>query len=120
MLGITFKAGTDDLRESPLVSLTEALIGKGLSIRIYDSNVSLARLTGANKEYIEREIPHLASLMVERLPDAVAHGDVVVVGNNAPEFDALPALIGPAQRVLDLFGIPALASLGSRYVGIAW
>jgi GDP-mannose 6-dehydrogenase len=121
MLGISFKAGTDDLRESPLVALAEALIGKGLAVRIYDSNVSLARLTGANKEYIEREIPHLASLLVEELPEAVAHGEVLLVGNNSPEFTDLPRLVGATeQRVIDLFGIPGLASLGDRYLGIAW
>jgi GDP-mannose 6-dehydrogenase len=121
MLGISFKAGTDDLRESPLVALTEALIGKGLAVRIYDRNVSLARLTGANKEYIEREIPHLASLMVEDLGEAVAHGEVLVVGNNAPEFTGLPGVIGPGQRVVDLFGVPGLAGIGGdRYTGVAW
>jgi GDP-mannose 6-dehydrogenase len=121
MLGITFKAGTDDLRESPLVALTEALLGKGLAVRIYDRNVSLARLTGANKEYIEREIPHLAELMVENLAEAATHGDVVVIGNNAEEFAELPARLGPTQRVVDLVGLPGLAGLGNdRYVGVAW
>lgn len=120
MLGITFKAGTDDLRESPLVTLAEALIGKGLDLRIYDSNVSLARLTGANKEYIEREIPHLASLMVEDLPAAVGHGEVLLVGNNSPEFAKIPEWMRPDQHLIDLFGITALESLGSRYRGIAW
>ena len=120
MLGITFKAGTDDLRESPLVTLTEALIGKGLDVRIYDSQVSLARLTGANKEYIEREIPHIASLLIDDLGEAVAHADVLVVGNNAPEFAALPGLVRSGQRVVDLFGIPELSTRGANYCGIAW
>jgi GDP-mannose 6-dehydrogenase len=120
MLGITFKAGTDDLRESPLVALTEALIGKGLEVRIFDSHVSLSRLTGANKEYIEREIPHLASLMVENLHDAIAHADVLVVGNNSPEFAQLPHVVRPGQRILDLFGIDALTALGPSYQGIVW
>lgn len=120
MLGITFKAGTDDLRESPLVTLAEALIGKGLDIRIYDDNVSLARLTGANKEYIEREIPHLASLMTEDLEAAVGHGDVLLIGNNSPEFADIGARLRPEQHVIDLFGIPALEALGAQYRGIAW
>jgi GDP-mannose 6-dehydrogenase len=120
MLGITFKAGTDDLRESPLVAVTEALIGKGLEVRIFDRHVSLSRLTGANKEYIEREIPHLASLMVENLQDAITHADVLVVGNNSPEFAQLPHLVRPGQRILDLFGIDALTVLGPSYQGIVW
>ena len=119
ILGITFKAGTDDLRESPLVTLAEALIGKGIDVRIYDSNVSLSRLTGANKEYVDREIPHLASLLVEDLAAAVSHAEVLVVGNNSSEFSRLPGLVG-RQRIIDLFGIPALAGLGTRYTGIAW
>ena len=120
MLGITFKAGTDDLRESPLVTLAEALIGKGLDVRIYDSQVSLARLTGANKEYIEREIPHIASLLVDDLGKAIAHADVLVIGNNAPEVASVPELIRRDQRVVDLFGVPALAIKAARYSGIAW
>ena len=120
MLGITFKAGTDDLRESPLVTLAEALIGKGLDVRIYDSQVSLARLTGANKEYIEREIPHIASLLVDDLGKAIAHADVLVIGNNAPEVASVPELIRRDQRVVDLFGVPALATKAARYSGIAW
>ena len=120
VLGITFKAGTDDLRESPLVSLTEALIGKGLDVRIYDSQVSLAKLTGANRDYIEREIPHIASLLTEDLREAVAHAEVVVVGNNAVEFETLPQLLRKGQRVVDLFGMPALAAAAATYEGVAW
>ena len=120
MLGITFKAGTDDLRESPLVALAEAFIGKGLEVRIYDSQVSLSRLTGANKDYIEREIPHLASIMTDSLDDAVSHGDVLLVGNNSPEFSTLPSLCREGQRVIDLYGIPALSALGAAYKGVTW
>jgi len=121
MLGLSFKAGTDDLRESPLVTLTETLIGKGFDIRIYDSNISLARLVGANREYIEREIPHISSLLVSDLREAVDHGDVLVVGNAAPEFSELPALCRPGQSVVDLVGLDGLDTVqGISYRGIAW
>src|SRR4029077_691416 len=90
LLGFSFKAGTDDLRESPMVILAEALLGKGLSLSIYDKNVSLARLVGANKEYIEEQIPHLSSLLRQNLKDVIDESDVIVVGNQSKEFaDAL-------------------------------
>jgi GDP-mannose 6-dehydrogenase len=120
VLGITFKAGTDDLRESPNVTLTEALIGKGLNVRIYDANVSLARLTGANKEYIEKEIPHLSSLLVDDLAAAVSGADVLIVGNTSPEFARLPALCSPSQIVVDLVRTPGLDAAGPHYHGITW
>jgi GDP-mannose 6-dehydrogenase len=121
MLGISFKAGTDDLRESPLVSVTEALIGKGLDVRIYDSEVSLARLVGANKEYIEREIPHIASLLKTDLTAVVDHAEVLVIGNAAPAFNDLPRHWRADQIVLDLAHLPALKSAGGvDYRGVAW
>jgi GDP-mannose 6-dehydrogenase len=121
MLGISFKAGTDDLRESPLVTVTEALIGKGLAVRIYDSEVSLARLVGANKEYIEREIPHISSLLVNDLAAVVAHGDVIVVGNRSPVFQALPQHLRAGQTVIDLAGVSGLDRVpGVEYRGITW
>jgi GDP-mannose 6-dehydrogenase len=121
MLGISFKAGTDDLRESPLVAVTEALIGKGLDVRIFDSEVSLARLVGANKEYIEREIPHIASLLVNDLGQVVRHGEVLVVGNASPIFGSLPQYWRAGQTVIDLAGVPGLAPAdGIEYRGITW
>jgi len=121
LLGISFKAGTDDLRESPLVTLAEALIGKGLDVRIYDSEVSLARLVGANKEYIEREIPHIASLLLNDLAAVVDHGEVLIVGNGAPVFRTLPRYCRAGQIVIDLVRIPGLnACEGIDYRGIAW
>src|SRR6476469_295854 len=86
LLGFSFKAGTDDLRESPIVILAEALLGKGYSLSIYDKNVSLARLMGANKEYIEQQIPHLSRHLCDSVEDVIANSDVIVIGNGAPEF----------------------------------
>jgi GDP-mannose 6-dehydrogenase len=121
MLGITFKAGTDDLRESPLVTVTETLIGKGLDVRIYDSNISLARLVGANKQYIEGEIPHIASLLMDDLQAAVDHGEVLVIGNRAPEFTRLKELGVRDQVIVDLAKIPGLGrDQGYNYIGITW
>jgi GDP-mannose 6-dehydrogenase len=121
MLGISFKAGTDDLRESPLVVLTEALIGKGLDVRIFDNDVSLARLVGANREYIEREIPHIASLLVTDLAEVVAHAEVVVIGNRSRAFESLPQHCRAGQIVVDLARIAGLSECeGIDYRGITW
>jgi GDP-mannose 6-dehydrogenase len=121
MLGISFKAGTDDLRESPLVMVAEALIGKGLDLRIYDDAVSLARLVGANKEYIEREIPHIASLLVNDLADVIDHSEVLIVGNASPIFRTLPQHCRKGQVVIDLAGIDGLSDCADiDYHGITW
>jgi GDP-mannose 6-dehydrogenase len=121
LMGISFKAGTDDLRESPLVVLAEALIGKGLDLRICDPAVALARLVGANREYIEREIPHLSALMVADVRAVVEHAELLVVGNDAPEFGQLSSWLRPGQTVLDLVGKRVGAGVeGVEYRGIAW
>ena len=80
LLGFSFKAGTDDLRESPLVLLAEALLGKGCR-SIYDKNVSLAKLVGVNKEYIEKQIPHLGSLLCNSIEEVIEPSEVIIVGN---------------------------------------
>ena len=121
VLGISFKAGTDDLRESPIVTLTEALIGKGFNVTIYDQNVSVARLVGANKEYVEKELPHLAEAMSDDLRAVVNAAEVIIVGNSSPEFKDLPALCREGQVVLDLVRIPGLKEArGIDYRGITW
>lgn len=119
ILGLSFKAGTDDLRESPMVRLVESLLGKGIPVRIYDRNVRLSALVGANREYIEREIPHIASLLVESLPAALEGARIVVVGTDDQEIDALPGLVRDGQVVLDLFGRLAQAR-ALKVGGICW
>jgi GDP-mannose 6-dehydrogenase len=121
LLGFSFKAGTDDLRESPIVILAEALLGKGRSLCIYDKNVSLARLVGANKEYIEQQIPHLSSLLCETIDEVIDRSDVIVIGNRSPEFaEALPRTRAD-QIIIDLVRLPVSgALLQADYRGICW
>ena len=121
ILGLSFKAGTDDLRESPMVYLVETLLGKGYDIKIYDENVSLARLIGANKEYIERVIPHIASLMCTSLEEVVSHAEVLVIGNRGATFGEAIERSFNGHHVIDLVRIPAeLDSVGQGYQGICW
>lgn len=121
MLGLSFKAGTDDLRESPLVTLSEMLIGKGFELTIHDRHVSRAGLIGANREYIEREIPHIWSLMRGDVHEVIDSADVVVIGNAAREFRDLEPELQNGQVVIDLvraFG--PRTSDDQSYRGICW
>jgi GDP-mannose 6-dehydrogenase len=121
VLGLSFKAGTDDLRESPMVELIELLIGKGYQVKIYDKNVSLARLHGANRAYIEREIPHIASLMCDSIEEAVVDSEVIVIGNKSPEFQQILDRVRDDQAIIDLVRISkAIEHLDARYRGICW
>src|SRR4051794_21769027 len=121
LVGFSFKAGTDDLRESPMVILAEMLLGKGLSLCIYDRNVSLARLIGANKDYIEKQIPHLSSLLCESTDDVIEKSEVIVVGNQSPEFVDAVSRTRPDQIVIDLVRLPIDGSkLKAEYQGICW
>ena len=121
LLGFSFKAGTDDLRESPIVILAEALLGKGLSLCIYDKNVSLAKLVGANKEYIEKQIPHLSSLLCNTIDEVIDQSEVIVVGNQAPEFAEAAKQCRADQIVIDLVRLPIYgSSIQADYRGICW
>ncbi len=120
-LGLSFKAGTDDLRESPLVELIERLIGKGYKIQIHDREVSVAKLMGSNKQYIEKAIPHVSQLVKNSAIDVVAACDVVVVGNNTPEYAELVNNIQPGKVIIDLVRIMEKTRNGNgRYEGICW
>jgi len=102
VVGLAFKPGTDDLRESPMVALVETLIGKGLDVRIFDPNVAIARLVGTNRRYIEEEIPHIAALMCETVEAVVEHAEVLVIGSAGDEALAALAAARPGQAVIDL------------------
>lgn len=102
VLGLAFKAGTDDLRESPMVTVVESLIGKGCQLKIMDHNVAVTRLVGANRRYIEEEIPHIASLMCESAEELLEHADVLVVGNADEQSAAVVRAAAPRQIVIDL------------------
>jgi GDP-mannose 6-dehydrogenase len=119
LLGLSFKAGTDDLRESPQVELAEMLIGKGFDLSIYDRNVEYARVHGANKEYIESKIPHVSSLLNSDLDDVVAKADIIVLGNSDERFAKLAEQAPSGKRVVDLVGFMPHASNGVAE-GICW
>jgi len=121
LLGFSFKAGTDDLRESPIVILAEMLLGKGVSLSIYDKNVSMARLVGANKDYIDRQIPHLASLLRGTIDEVLDASEVIVVGNQSAEFAEAIQKCRADQTVIDLVRLPVYgALLAADYRGICW
>jgi GDP-mannose 6-dehydrogenase len=120
VLGFSFKAGTDDLRESPVVELTERLLGKGFDLRIYDSNVSMARIHGANRDYILNRVPHISRLMVSSIGEVMSHADTIVIGNAAPEFADVPGRLRGSQSVVDLVRINGSRSVAGVYEGLCW
>lgn len=121
MLGLSFKTGTDDLRESPMVTLAERFIGKGLTLRIHDPFVNLSRLVGANRRYIEESIPHIGSLMCDSLSDVVVPADILVVGLSDPQvLREMRRFSREQQLILDLVNMPERAGLRGRYHGICW
>ncbi len=119
-LGFSFKAGTDDLRESPLVDMIEQLLGKGFEIKLYDRNVNLAALVGANKDYILNKIPHIAKLMVNTMDDVLEHAQTLVIGNNSPEFVDLMDRVNENQIVIDLVRAVNGRNSNNVYKGICW
>jgi GDP-mannose 6-dehydrogenase len=120
VLGLSFKAGTDDLRESPLVTLIETLIGKGYQLSIYDRDVSLARLVGANKEYIEREIPHISQLIQANITRVIEEAEVLLIGNKSEEFREIAGQIRSNQTIIDLVRVFDNDPDGVEYQGICW
>ncbi|MGE5522234.1 MAG: nucleotide sugar dehydrogenase [Rhodospirillaceae bacterium] len=121
MIGLSFKTGTDDLRESPLVAIAEHFIGKGLSLLVYDPDVQLSRLLGANRRFIEQQIPHIGSLLRSDIEEVVAESDVIVVGLSGRETaEALRRLVRKDQVVIDLVNIEERHTLRARVTGLAW
>lgn len=120
VLGFSFKAGTDDLRESPMVDVIERLLGKGYDLRVYDKNVNMARLIGANRDYLLNHIPHISSLMVESVDEVLDHGQVIVVGSKAGEFEGLVERLKDDQVLVDLVRVAPLTTREGRYHGICW
>jgi GDP-mannose 6-dehydrogenase len=132
LVGLSFKVGSDDLRESPFVRLAEALIGKGVPLKIYDSDVAIGNVFGRNRAYVEEHLPHVGQLVGGEFPDVIHQADVVIVGKRLPEVASLPGLCRADQVLIDLVGIPELgnalrpwsstappAAVGGR-VGAAW
>jgi len=119
-LGLSFKGGTDDLRESPIVEVIETMIGKGYDCKIFDSNVSLAKIFGANKDYIEKEIPHLDRLMCSKIEDVIDHGEVMVIANHHEDFKQVVDDPPTGKKILDLVRIADELSDYDDYHGICW
>ena len=121
MIGLSFKTGTDDLRESPLVLMAEQFIGKGLSLLVYDPEVHLSQLLGANRRFIEQHLPHIGSLLRGDIETVINESDVLVVGlNERRAFDALRRHVRKDQMVLDLVNVPDRASLPVAVEGLCW
>jgi GDP-mannose 6-dehydrogenase len=121
VLGLSFKSNTDDLRESPMVAVVETLLGKGFEVSIFDANVNVSRLLGANRSYIEQEIPHLSRLMREDPKQVLEEAEVILVGNEDPRFAGLLEHLKPEQSVLDLVRVSKVSTQsGAAYEGIGW
>jgi len=120
ILGFSFKAGTDDLRESPMIEVIERLIGRGYDLRIFDKNVNLASLVGANRDYILNHIPHISRLMVRGVDEVLNHAQTVVIGNNDAEFRCMPDRLRDGQCLVDFVRITNRRSENGKYEGICW
>ena len=120
LLGLSFKPETDDLRESPMVELAEKLIGKGYDLSIYDKEVSLARIFGSNKKYIEKVIPHISNLMKKSIREVVRKSDVIVLTKKDKEYESLSNELCNGKVLIDLARIDSLHKVGTLYEGICW
>lgn len=121
ILGLSFKAGTDDVRESSIVPLIETLVGRGYKVSVYDETVDLPHLIGANRWYLEDSLPHIASLMRSTVDEVVAEAEVVVVANGGKTFKDVATKLRPGQKLIDLVGATVVnGNLRGEYEGICW
>jgi GDP-mannose 6-dehydrogenase len=120
ILGFSFKEGTDDLRESPMIEIIERLTGKGYDVRIYDKNVQVARLVGANRDFILNRIPHISRLMVDNIDAVLQHAETIVIGNKSTEFESVPQRLHTHQCLVDFVRISNYRSNNGEYSGICW
>jgi GDP-mannose 6-dehydrogenase len=120
ILGFSFKEGTDDLRESPMIEIIERLTGKGYDVRIYDKNVQVARLVGANRDFILNRIPHISRLMVDNIDAVLQHAETIVIGNKSTEFESVPERLQAGQSLVDFVRISKHRSNNGEYSGICW
>ncbi len=121
-LGLSFKAGTDDLRESPHVQLIKRLMGEGLDVKVWDEDVSMGRIAGANRQYIEEVIPHIGSVLSADLESVLRTAEVVILGNKSASKDQLAKYLRPEQIVIDLIHLDKARRPegGWTYEGICW
>jgi len=121
VLGLSFKPGTDDIRESPTIALIETLVGRGYEVSIYDEKVEPSKLIGANRAFLERELPHIASLMRTSIDEVVSLAEVVVIANSSTAFCHVPQLMRDGQVLIDLVGIAKnVDQVQGEYEGICW
>jgi GDP-mannose 6-dehydrogenase len=121
LVGLAFKPGTDDLRESPLVTLAKRLIGEGIELRVFDPEVHISRLIGANRRYIEENVPHIGSLLRESLDEVIGFAETIVIGHASREASArVVATASAEQHVVDLARMPEREGLKASYTGICW
>jgi GDP-mannose 6-dehydrogenase len=120
VLGLSFKAGTDDVRESPAVALIETLVGRGYDVAIYDRHVEPKRLIGANRASLERDLPHIAALMRASIDEVLAESEVIVIANGSPEFRDVRHMLKNGQVVVDLTGVARNGRTDGRYAGLCW
>jgi GDP-mannose 6-dehydrogenase len=122
IFGLSFKPGTDDLRESPMVELAERLLGKGFEVKIHDSNVVLSRLVGANRAYIDQQLPHIGDVLTDNVDELIEHCEILIVGSNGPHVADALTKVGSDKVIIDLVRLPNAAELrGSpNYRGIGW
>src|SRR5208283_1139337 len=117
---LSFKSGTDDLRESPVIDVIERLIGKGYDLRLYDKNVNMASLVGANRDFILNRIPHISGLMVDSIDAVLDHAQTVVIGNKDPDFRNVPERLREDQVLVDFVRITGRRSEKGKYDGLCW